>query len=483
MAREVLGAPPAAGGDDRMAQRIRDLQARGYTGTVWSDGSQQQMTNGVLGGGATTANSGGGNQTGGNQLMGSAGTQNQLGQAGGPLGQFAPWMTSGGVDAQNWQGLGGRPDLSFLNGSNWSQGGADPTRVSMGKDPFSGVQAYTDQAYGEATRQLDPQWQQQQATFDQQMVNRGIAPGSQAYEQARGEFDRSKNDAYGQARGQAMQQGLGAQNQMFQQGLAESGLSNELVRSLIGANTSVANQQLGGNASIMQQLLGGNQGIAQSIIGGNASRDAANASAGASMSNANLNYQLGQDQLAAQVGQQDFGNLMALLGMGQGVTGYNNNLLTQDQQRNQSFFGQMPNQQYGNVNVMDPYNMQYGGQMNQWQAGQNQQNAQNQQYAQYAALIASMYCSHEFKDTEGPQDTALTLEAVRSLPVDRWQYKGEGVPHIGTYAEDFNKALGLPESKVISIIDMLGATLGAVQELAKRVDRIDTTLEALARAA
>lgn len=472
MARELLNPPAASGGDDRMAQRIRDLQAQGYTGTVWNNGTQQQMTNGQF---ATTGNSGGGDQTGA-QITPTQPAATGLGQnggPGGPLGQWASWMTSGGVNAQDWQGLGGQPNLGFLNAGQWSQGGADPTRVSMGQNPFAGVQQYTDQAYGEATRQLDPQWEQQQATFDQQMVNRGIAPGSQAYQQARSDFDRSRNDAYGQARGQAMQQGLGAQNQMFQQGLAESGLSNQLAQALIGANTSVANQQLGGNASIMNQLLGGNQGIAQQLIGSSATRDAANASAGASMSNANLNYQLGQDQLAAQIGQQDFGNLMSLLGMGQGVNSYNNGLLTQDQQRNQSFFGNMPNQQYGNVNVMDPYSQQYGGQMNQWQAGQNQQNAQNQQYAQYAALIASMYCSRDFKDTEGPQDTAVTLRAIRSLPVDRWRYKGEQALHISTYAEEFNKTLGLPEAKVISPIDMLGAMLGAVQELAKKVDRLE----------
>lgn len=473
MARELL--TPATGQTDYSGlspERLADLQRRGYTGTVWNNGGLQQMTNGQF---ATTANSGGGNQTGA-QITPTGPQQGAtgLGQSGGALGQWAPWMTSGGVNAQDWQGLGGQPNLDFLNAGQWSQGGADPTRVTMNRqNPFAGVQQYTDQAYGEATRQLDPQWEQQQATFDQQMVNRGIAPGSEAYQQARSDFDRSRNDAYSQARGQAMQQGLGAQNQMFGQGLAESGLSNQLAQALIGANTSIANQQLGGNASIMQQLLGGNQGIAQSLIGGNATRDAARSSASASMRNAGLNYQLGQDQLAAQIGQQDFGNLMQLLNMGQGVNSYNNGLLTQDQQRNQSFFGNMPNQQYGNVNVMDPYSQQYGGQMNQWQAGQNQQNAQNQQYAQYAALLASMYCSRDFKDIEGAQDTALTLHAICSLPVDRWQYKGDGVPHIGTYAEDFNKALGLPESKVISIIDMLGATLGAVQELAKKVDRLE----------
>ena len=408
---------------------------------------------------------------------------NQLGTQGGPLGQWAPWMNSGGVNAQGWQSFGGAPNLGFLNMGQWTQGGADPTQVSMGGNPYESAQQYSDNAYSQATRQLDPQWQQNQAQFDQQMVNKGIAPGSAAYQQAQQQFGQSRNDAYSQARDQSMQQGLGAQNQMFQQGLAQSGLSNQLAQALIGANSSIAGQQLGGNASLMQALLGGNSQIAQQLIGADASRANASASAGAARYGADRSYQLGQNQLDAQINQQDFGNLMQLLNMGQGVGNYNNDLLDRDQGRNQSFFGNIPNSQYGNIDVQNPYNQQYQGQQNQWQYGQNQADSQNAQYAQYASMLASMYCSHEFKDTDGPQDTALTLEAVRSLPVDRWQYKGEGTPHIGTYAEDFNKALGLPESKVINIIDMLGATLGAVQELAKRMDRVDATLEALARAA
>jgi hypothetical protein len=83
---------------------------------------------------------------------------------------------------------------------------------------------------------------------------------------------------------------------------------------------------------------------------------------------------------------------MSLLGMGQGVNSYNNGLIQQDQNRNQSFFGYMPNGA-GNsqIDVQGPMNNAWNGQMNQWQYGQNQANAQNQNYAQWAALLASMY--------------------------------------------------------------------------------------------
>ena len=65
------------------------------------------------------------------------------------------------------------------------------------------------------------------------------------------------------------------------------------------------------------------------------------------------------------------------------------------------------------------------------------------------------------------------LDAIRSLPVDRWHYHGENVTHIGTYAEDFNKALDLPPKKIIDPIDMLGALTAAVQSLAQKVEALE----------
>jgi hypothetical protein len=69
------------------------------------------------------------------------------------------------------------------------------------------------------------------------------------------------------------------------------------------------------------------------------------------------------------------------------------------------------------------------------------------------------------------------LNAVRDMPVEEWEYKegmgdGGGKKHIGPYAEDFQKATGLGNGKEISIIDAIGVTMGAVQELAAKVDNM-----------
>lgn len=365
-----------------------------YTPPAWAQSQQQQLH----GANPYTTVQGGQNATAQAQgLPTTTPAQPQPGQMGptlgqntGPLGQWNSWMTSGGVNPQQWQSLGGQPNTNFLNWSNWSQGNSDPTQVTP-TDPQTGFQSYIDNAYDQQTRQLDPQWQQAQQQFDQSMVNRGLAPGSAAYDSALADFNRSREDAYSNARSTAQQQGLAAQNQAFGQGLAQSQLSSALANALIGANTSYANQQLGGNASLMGQLLGGNQGIAQQLIGADASMFNANVSAGASRYGADLAHQLGMANLTQSGQQQDWDHLMQLIGMGQGVTGYNNGLLTQDQNRNQSFFGYLPGGSTGNIDVQNPYNNAYNGQLNSWNAQNQQANAQNQQWAQYASMIAALY--------------------------------------------------------------------------------------------
>lgn len=309
----------------------------------------------------------------------------------GPLTGYNNWMVAGGVSPQQWQSLGGQPSTSFLDRNNWTQGGADPTHVQTNGNPFATVQPFIDNAYEQSTRQLDPQFQQQQARFDQDMVNKGIAPGSDAYNAAKTQFDQTKNDAYSQARAQAQQQGLGAQAQSFGQGLSQSTLANQLANSLIGANTSYANQQLGGNASLMNALLGGNSGIAQAMIGGNASMFNSQNSAGAQMGAAQLSHDLGMANLNQQGQQMDFGNLLSLLNMGQGVGQYNNSLLGQDQNRQQGLYSGLPGGNNSNIDVQSPYNNQYTGQMNGWNYRNQQANAQNQNYAQYAAMLASLF--------------------------------------------------------------------------------------------
>lgn len=68
-----------------------------------------------------------------------------------------------------------------------------------------------------------------------------------------------------------------------------------------------------------------------------------------------------------------------------------------------------------------------------------------------------------------------SLDAVKSMPIQEWTYKpgeGDGGRHIGTYAQDFQRATGKGDGKSIPVIDAIGVTMGAVKELSDKVDSL-----------
>lgn len=86
--------------------------------------------------------------------------------------------------------------------------------------------------------------------------------------------------------------------------------------------------------------------------------------------------------------------------------------------------------------------------------------------------IAGLFASS--KDIkEDKREVRGILDAIKKMPVEAWAYKdgeGDGGEHVGPYAEDFQKATGLGDGKSISVIDALGVTMGAVKELAEKVE-------------
>lgn len=91
--------------------------------------------------------------------------------------------------------------------------------------------------------------------------------------------------------------------------------------------------------------------------------------------------------------------------------------------------------------------------------------------------------------TGKPAKTASMLEAVVKTPVDEdWRYdQAKGGPddggqkHTGPMAQDVQKNMGdmvAPGGKVIDMVSMNGITMGAVQELAKRLKKIESKVSA-----
>jgi len=127
---------------------------------------------------------------------------------------------------------------------------------SMGGAPqFDQFSQYQDAAYENRMRTLNPQMDDARARFDQQMVGRGIAPGSEAYNRQYANLEAALNDAQNSAHFGAMQFGLGAQNQAFQQQNAMDQLANALSIAQMGNQTQmgISNNNLALQRDRLQQ--------------------------------------------------------------------------------------------------------------------------------------------------------------------------------------------------------------------------------------
>lgn len=109
--------------------------------------------------------------------------------------------------------------------------------ISQGSslDPAAARDQAINAAYGQATSRLDPQWTQRGAALETSLANKGLTPGSEAFRNAMGEYNNSRNDAYSQAMynaqtgagNAAFGQSMAANNQPYQQLGALQGLTQQ----------------------------------------------------------------------------------------------------------------------------------------------------------------------------------------------------------------------------------------------------------------
>ena len=86
-----------------------------------------------------------------------------------------------------------------------------------------------------------------------------------------------------------------------------------------------------------------------------------------------------------------------------------------------------------------------------------------------------------FRDVDGDS----VLAKIAAMPIRTWSYRDEDstVRHLGPTAQDFRAAFALGQSdKAIATVDADGVSLAAVQALVKRVDRLASENQSLARA-
>lgn len=75
-------------------------------------------------------------------------------------------------------------------------------------------------AYGSATSRLDPAFQQREEGLRTRLMQQGLQPGSQAFNEAMAGLGRERTDAYGQAMNSAIGQGTQAGQALFGQSMA-----------------------------------------------------------------------------------------------------------------------------------------------------------------------------------------------------------------------------------------------------------------------
>lgn len=81
----------------------------------------------------------------------------------------------------------------------------------------------------------------------------------------------------------------------------------------------------------------------------------------------------------------------------------------------------------------------------------------------------AFFSSEDLKHDRGHEGDLL--EKLKKVRVNRWQYKGDDKTHVGPFSEEFNREFEIDTDRpdMISVIDALGVTMGAIKELDKKV--------------
>jgi hypothetical protein len=83
-----------------------------------------------------------------------------------------------------------------------------------------------------------------------------------------------------------------------------------------------------------------------------------------------------------------------------------------------------------------------------------------------ALTFASLLSHPSFKENIVP--ATGFLEGLRELEINQWQYKGDGVRHVGPMADQFHQIFGVGDGVTLNAFDLLGVILGSIKELAEK---------------
>ncbi len=212
-------------------------------------------------------------------------------------------------------------NISGINDLNSQLGGINSQIAGLGNS-ISPEQAQLAQqqgqnaAYAAQSQYLDPQFNQRQESLNAQLAAQGLAPGSQAYNNAMTNFNNERQQAYSNAQNQSILTGsqLGTQNLQNQlAGLsAKSGLLNQQAQ-----NLGQMGSFIGQNAQLSQLPYQQLQSIAGLIPGYTGpSGSAANSVDFAGLANNAYQGQLGAYNAKQQANNQTMSTLGTVAGIG-----------------------------------------------------------------------------------------------------------------------------------------------------------------------
>ena len=278
-------------------------------------------------------------------------------------------------------------------------------------------------------RSLRPQFERQYERQQQDLANRGLPVGGVAYNKATEELNRNQSDAWLNATNQAIMAGG---QESDRQRSAEQGL-----RGTAMAEGLQTHQQ--GQADTSNQLQ-----AEQTYRGQN----------------------INEDVMARS---QNVNEIAMLLGQTPALNVPSANAPTNYQLQAPDFMGATY--------------QSYNGQMQAYNAQQAQKGSAWQGAANIASGIGSMAfkSSKTFKHADGPVER--TLDRLRDIPIRTWKYRHNIDPrqevHIGPYAEDWKRILGLGNGKEIAVQDAFGVALKCIQELHDEMDGLRGEIAAI----
>lgn len=122
----------------------------------------------------------------------------------------------------------------------------------------------------------------------------------------------------------------------------------------------------------------------------------------------------------------------------------------------------------------------YSNQLDAWKAEQQVSATSAAGLGKAIGGIAGFFMSDEnVKEDKQEIPEGDALDQLNDLPVEEWKYK-DGVEdsgqHVGTYAQDFQRVTGKGDGKKIAVVDAIGLTMKALQDLDSKVDRFADAL-------